>query len=173
MNFGTKKKEEDITKIFTSDIIENIIDRENKGFQIKRIEKIWFKNLSGIRAPYLKFSMTKEEIAEYTKCKLSVHYFAEKYCHIKREDGSIGPMKLREYQKDIIDLYTKNSRAILMASRQSGKCVTFNTLIEINLDGQYLKTTIGEFYYEILSQFRKLTKLEKIKLFLYKILSKI
>lgn len=124
MNFNFNKKDESETRIFTSDIVEGIINKENKGYQIKRVERIWFKNLSGVRAPYLKFSMTKEELAEYTKCKLSVHYFAEKYCHIKREDGTIGPMKLRDYQKEIIDLYTKNSRSILMASRQSGKTVS-------------------------------------------------
>lgn len=53
-----------------------------------------------------------------------MQYFAEKYCKIKREDGSIGPMKLRDYQKDILNLYDKSRFSILMASRQIGKTVS-------------------------------------------------
>lgn len=53
-----------------------------------------------------------------------MQYFAEKYCKIKREDGSIGPMKLRDYQKDILNLYDKSRFSILMASRQVGKTVS-------------------------------------------------
>src|SRR6266403_149032 len=51
-------------------------------------------------------------------------YFSEKYCKIKREDGSIGQMKLRDYQKDILNLYDNNRFSILMSSRQSGKTVS-------------------------------------------------
>jgi alkylated DNA repair dioxygenase AlkB len=32
--------------------------------------------------------MSPEELEEYTRCKLDVHYFANKYCHIKPEDDT-------------------------------------------------------------------------------------
>lgn len=122
--FDTKKKEDINSLVFTTDIVTNIIAKENKGMPLKRNEHIWLKNMAGVRRPFIKFAMTSEEKSEYIKCKLNVHYFAERYCHIKREDGSIGPMRLRDYQKDIIDLYTKSDRSILMASRQTGKTVS-------------------------------------------------
>ncbi len=110
--------------ILTTEIISEIEERENLGKILKRHEKLWFSNLRGIRKANLIFAMTDDEFEEYIKCKINIHYFAENYCQIKREDGSIGPMTLRDYQKDIIDLYTKNPRSILMASRQTGKTVS-------------------------------------------------
>ncbi|MBW3021271.1 terminase family protein, partial [Candidatus Woesearchaeota archaeon] len=110
--------------ILTTEIVEDINEKENLGKILKRHEKLWFTNTRGVRKANLVFAMTEDEFEEYVKCKINIHYFAEKYCQIKREDGTVGPMKLRDYQKEIIDLYTKNSRSILMASRQTGKTVS-------------------------------------------------
>jgi len=110
--------------ILTTELVNEITIKENLGKPLKRFEKLWFSNMRGIRRTNLTFAMTELEFEEYIKCKINVQYFAEHYCQIKREDGSIGPMKLRDYQKDIIDLYTKNPRSILMASRQTGKTVS-------------------------------------------------
>lgn len=160
--------------ILTSEIVNNIEERENLGKLLKRHEKIWFSNVRGVRKPYLTFAMTDHEFEEYIKCKINIHYFAENYCQIKREDGSIGPMKLRDYQKDIIDLYTKNPRSILMASRQTGKCNTFITnMLVKNNDNTFTRMSIGQMYYNEIEKDRKLTLLEKIKNFLYKIIYKL
>jgi len=110
--------------ILTTELVKEIEEKENLGKILKRHEKLWFTNTRGVRKANLIFAMTDSEFEEYVKCKINVHYFAEQYCQIKREDGSIGKMKLRDYQKDIIDLYTKNPRSILMASRQTGKTVS-------------------------------------------------
>jgi len=153
--------------ILTTELVEEITTRENLGKKLSRYEKLWFSNMRGIRRANLTFAMTGFEFEEYIKCKINIHYFAEKYCQIKREDGTIGPMKLREYQKDIIDLYTKNPRSILMASRQTGKCLTFNTLANVESDGKIISVPIGMLYYNALKKDRKLTFLEKIKNKLY------
>ena len=116
--------EKDDNFILTTEIIKQIEEKENLGRILKRHEKLWFSNTRGVRKANVTFAMTDDEFEEYIKCKINIHYFAEHYCHIKREDGSIGPMTLRDYQKDIIDLYTKNPRSILMASRQTGKTVS-------------------------------------------------
>lgn len=160
--------------ILTSEIVNNIEERENLGKLLKRHEKIWFSNVRGVRKPYLTFAMTDQEFEEYIKCKINIHYFAENYCQIKREDGSIGPMKLRDYQKDIIDLYTKNPRSILMASRQTGKCIKYTSeIMLVSPNGNYVKIPIGLLYYNELVKERKLTLLEKIKIFLYKMIFKL
>ena len=154
--------------VLTTDIIKDIEERENLGKILKRYEKVWFANTRGVRKPYLTFAMTEDEFEEYVKCKIDIHYFAEKYCQIKREDGTVGPMKLRDYQKDIIDLYTKNPRSILMASRQTGKCMTYATeIIIISENNKKIKIPIGLLYYNELKKERNLTLLEKIKNQLY------
>lgn len=158
--------------ILTTEIINEIEVKENLGKILKRYEKLWFSNLRGIRKANLIFAMTDYEFEEYVKCKVSIHYFAEKYCSIKREDGTIGPMRLRDYQKDIIDLYSKNPRSILMASRQTGKCNYFIMKVLVkNSDGTIQEKCIGDIYYEELQKDRPLTLLEKIKIKLYQILN--
>lgn len=154
--------------ILTTEIIQEIEERENFGKILKRHEKVWFSNTRGVRKPYLTFAMSDFEFEEYIKCKMNIHYFAERYCQIKREDGTIGPMKLRDYQKDIIDLYTKNPRSILMASRQTGKCITYATeILVLSENGKISKIPIGLLYYNEIKKERKLTLLEKIKNKLY------
>lgn len=156
--------------ILTTEKVNEILKKINLGIPMKKSERLWFSNQSGIRRAGLTFAMTDEEIKEYAKCKLSVHYFAEKYCQIKREDGTIGSMTLRDYQKDIIDLYDKNRYSILMASRQVGKCTSFDTLVEVKtLEGEIYSIPLGILYFNILKEMRPLTILEKIKFFLYKI----
>lgn len=120
----TKEKTVENSLVMTTKRIEEIRQRENMGEKIKRDEKLWFSGIKDIRKSNISFAMTNEEMQEYLRCKLSVQYFAEKYCKIKREDGSIGSIKLRDYQKKIMDLYVNNRFAILMASRQTGKTVS-------------------------------------------------
>lgn len=150
--------------IFDSKSVEDITTKINDGYVIKRFQNPWFKNEVGVRRSGVTFALTDDEIQEYIKCKLDIHYFAEKYCKIKTEDGSIGPMKLRDYQKDILDLYHNNRFSILMGSRQIGKCFSFNTLVEVENIGVI---RVGILYYSIVSTFRKLTFLERLKIKLY------
>jgi len=118
---ATKTQE---TRVLNSKLVDDIIRREQYNEKLKNHEKLWFNNLRGVRKANIPFAMKDKEVQEYMKCKMSVHYFAQQYCQIKREDGSIGPMTLRDYQKEIIDLYTKNRFSILMASRQTGKTIS-------------------------------------------------
>ena len=122
------QQEENKKFIFTTKNITDITEQIADGVVIKRYQNPWFKNEVGVRRSGLSFGITTEEFQEYMKCSEDVQYFAEKYCQIKREDGSIGPIRLRPYQRDILDLYEKN-RVILCASRQSGK--TINAAITI------------------------------------------
>jgi len=173
MNKSKKQTIDDHNEfIMTSEKVLEILEKEKYALQLKRNEKLWFNKLEGVRRKGIKFAMTPEELQEYIKCKLSVYYFAENYCKIKLQDGTIGQMTLRDYQKDIIKLYTENRYSILMASRQVGKCNSFiSRVLCKNNDGSIFKTNIGTLYYAELSKFRKLTFMENSKIFLYKILN--
>lgn len=163
---ATKVKKEEKKFTFTTEVVDDISKRINEGYVIKRYENPWFKNEIGIKRSGLTFLATSDEIDEYIKCKLDIHYFAEKYCKIKREDGSIGFVNLRGYQKEILDLFDGRF-TILCASRQVGKCNEFNTLIELEHLG---KVRIGIYYYTLVSEKRNLTIFEKLKITLYNIL---
>jgi ribosomal protein L20A (L18A) len=150
----TKKQteEEERKFIFTTKIVDDITSKINDGVVIKRFQNPWFKSEAGLRKSGLTFRMAEDEIQEYIRCKIDIHYFAEKYCRIKTEDGSIQNIQLRDYQKDILDLYTKNRFSILMGSRQIGKTinsaitmlhyVTFNNDKNIMIVANIASTTI-------------------------------
>jgi hypothetical protein len=169
------KTSKDINLVFSTEKINEILRKEDLGIKRTRDEHIWLNNIHGVRKSNLKFGFTQEEIQEYAKCKLDVQYFAEKYCMVKREDGTVGNIKLRDYQKDIIDLYDKSKYSILMASRQTGKCISLITsvLVKDSITGLEYYITMGELYYSYIKKFRRLNILERVKYYFYKILSKL
>lgn len=175
MTLTEKDIEKNYKNLWTTKKVEEIIKRQNLGDKLKQDEKIWFDNKIGVRKAGLNFAATTKESTEWGKCAIDVSYFAETYVHIKREDGSVGNMKLRDYQKDIIDLYTKNRFSILMASRQMGKCVSLSTIVTIrdNNTHRIYDITMGELYYISIKEERTLTVIEKIKYGLYKLLTKL
>ena len=118
-----KKPTEEKKFVFTSKIVDEVTEKINDGVVVKRFQNPWFKNEVGVRRAGLTFMMTEDEIQEYIRCKIDIQYFAEKYCRIKTEDGSVQNIKLRDYQRDILDLYTKNRFSILCGSRQIGKTI--------------------------------------------------
>lgn len=159
--------------IFTTSLVEDATNKINDGIQVKKFENPWLKSEIGVKRSGIVFRMTKEEQEEYIKCALDIHYFAENYCKVKTEDGSIGQIKLRDYQEEILDNFTNHRYNILMASRQTGKCFSFNTIISVEKGGIQYDIRIGKLYYTMLSKERKLTILEKIKIKLYDILYKL
>jgi len=110
--------------IFTTRLVDEASDKINDGIVIKRYQNPWLKSEVGLRRAGVSFRMSPEEQEEYIKCALDVHYFTERYCKVKTEDGSINHIKLREYQKEILDNFVNSRFNILMASRQVGKTIS-------------------------------------------------
>jgi hypothetical protein len=110
--------------IFTTTLVDAATDKINDGVVVKRYQNPWLKSEVGLRRAGVTFKMTPEEQQEYVRCALDVHYFTEKYCKVKTEDGSIGNITLRDYQKDMLDNFVDNRFNILMASRQVGKTIS-------------------------------------------------
>jgi hypothetical protein len=110
--------------VFTTKLVDEATSKINDGIVIKRYQNPWLKSEIGLRRSGVTFRMTPEEQQEYIKCALDVHYFVEKYCKVKREDGSVGNIFLRDYQKEILDNFVNSRFNILMASRQVGKTIS-------------------------------------------------
>lgn len=145
------------------------IFEENKGEGKKRYNKktIELINkrikeygdvLKGDDSPYLEefgvvkggviYDMTKEEVRDYTRCAIDIEYFAEKHVKLKVETGNYEHFKLRDYQKEIFDFFKNNRFTILMASRQTGKCVAGTTMIDILENGKQKEIPIGYAYWK-------------------------
>ena len=121
---AVKANETERQMIFTTKFVDEATDKINDGIVVKRYQNPWMKSEVGIRRAGVSFRMTSEEQQEYVRCALDIHYFTEKYCKTKREDGSVGSIILRDYQKEILDNFVNNRFNILMASRQVGKTVS-------------------------------------------------
>lgn len=119
-----KKKDVQGKKIvFDTELVDYYTDQINDGVIVKRFQNPWLKGEIGLRRSGLVFQMSKEEQEEYIKCALDIHYFTEKYCKVKTEDGTVNNIKLRKYQKEVLDDFVGKRFNILCASRQVGKTI--------------------------------------------------
>ena len=85
-----KVEDNNCSRALSTAIVEEIIRKEELAIPLKREEKLWYKNLPGVKkAGFNVFEFTEFELEEYIKCSQSVHYFADNYCHIKTESGKI------------------------------------------------------------------------------------
>lgn len=180
--------EEKSKRIYTTEIINQIIDDYKNGYEYDTAP---FKEGDvDLRAPNISFEYTPNELKEFQICMEDPEYFISKYCKFQTDLGR-QTIHLREYQKEIIEtvsaqhfdenvgeMVPDNKNVIIMASRQTGKCLTFNTKVENNNK----KISIGKLYtdkgfynkikkifYQIYSYFNNYN----IKCFLGKIIEKI
>ena len=97
---------------------------------------------------------TPQEFEEMFKCSTDIEHFAENYCTIVTLDNGKQLIKLREYQKDLLHLLTGESveddkyNSIILAPRQSGKCVVGDTVIRVRNKNtkEIMEITIKEFH---------------------------
>lgn len=116
------------------------------GFILQGIENPFFdinKEGTALRKPNINYEMNEDELIQFMNASMNVAYFAENFCKVKNENSRVELIPLRDYQFDILDMYDKNRFSLLLASRQIGKCVEYNTFIDTP-DG---KIRIGEIYY--------------------------
>lgn len=90
----------------------------------------------------LPIEWTSEMVQEYIKCAEDPVYFCEKYIKIVHVDHGFIPIRLYEYQKEIIDATIKNRRVVVNTSRQAGKTTTaFAIILHYILFNEY--KTVG------------------------------
>jgi hypothetical protein len=177
------QKEIENRLVFTTEKVDEIKQKNEDGYKITRFEKYWYANFQQVRRANLNFVLNEEETLEYTKCMLGidsnglpyldpntqikgisgVQYFAENFCKIKTELGEVKNMKLRDYQLDILDMYTDNRFSVLASSRQSGKCLSISAMC--NIDG--VELPIYKIWYKSLE---KPTIYQSIKYRIYQLI---
>ena len=72
---------------------------------------------------------TPEMLQEFLKCAQDPIYFAEKYIQIVHVDRGLIPIRLYDYQKEIIEKITNSRRVTVVTSRQAGKTTTAAAII--------------------------------------------
>lgn len=127
----------------------------------------WLDGMIGIRDPNIVFEYTPEEIQELTKCANDIFYFANNYGYCLQGTKGYQPLKLRDYQEEMLESYVNNRFSISLTSRQTGKCSIINEL-ELQQNENNFHKYIEDVYYE-----KKDGILSRIKHFLMKIYRKL
>lgn len=83
-----------------------------------------------VKQPGIQIEYTPEQIKELLKCKNSFENFTKHMKIISLDQGEI-PFSLYPFQKDMINMFIDYRFNIILSSRQSGKCLYFNTLVKI------------------------------------------
>ena len=68
----------------------------------------------------IKINWTPEQIQEYIKCAKDPIYFSEKYIKIVHVDHGVIPIKLYDFQKEIIQKATDNRNTIVLTGLSTG-----------------------------------------------------
>lgn len=108
----------DINKIDFSDLSNYPNIGYNKDGELMELS---FNGNILIRPYNSMLPMTEEAQAEYVKCSEDFFYFMETYCYIHTQDYGKILVKLRDYQRDFIQLIHDESRVIGNLARQIGK----------------------------------------------------
>lgn len=133
---GRKKKiDEEITPIDDIKAEDVLVDGE------------FYKGNDNLLRNNAQIKWTPEMMEQLKLCNKSILHFAENYFYIVTEDGK-EKIKLYKYQKNLLKAFKNNRFNVVLSSRQSGKCLQFNTLCKIKnkTTGLIEEISIGEFY---------------------------
>ena len=128
-----------------------------------RVNPFRDKNINK-RAPFINFKYTDKEIYELVKCKTDIFHFAENYIYVKHKGGDWKPIKLRDYQKQVLKAFVENKNVIFLASRQIGKCLFPIGIIQ----GKYGNINVMDLYYNHMMDVKK--NIKGFKRFKFRIL---
>jgi hypothetical protein len=92
------------------------------------IDKGYLGNLN-LKRKGVPVEWDEDRLKEYLKCAQDPVYFAEKYINIVHVDHGLIPIRLYEYQKEIVEKITNNRRVTVVTSRQAGKTTTAMAVI--------------------------------------------
>lgn len=76
-----------------------------------------------IKRPDKAVPITQEMLLEYAQCVQSVIYFAEHYYYVVHQVEGSQLIRLRDYQKNVLENFQMNRLNLLMSARQTGKTV--------------------------------------------------
>ena len=102
-----------------------------------------------VKRPNAELEYTPEQIQELIECSQDINKFF-KHIKIVTLDEGIQKFKPYDYQEELINLLHRNRFVCALQSRQSGKCVSFDSIIKIRnkKTGEEEEISIGNFFHK-------------------------
>ncbi len=120
---------EDISSEWSTKRVEETIKFIDKTGVMPR-DNPFFKGDVNMRKAGIKFAYTAAEFSELTACSRDILHFGETHAKVMTDEG-VRVVRLRKYQKKVLLQYRKFRFNVFLASRQCGKCITFDTLVYV------------------------------------------
>ncbi len=111
-------------------------------------EKLCYNGNIKLKKAGVQLSYTSEQIQEYIRCKNDIIYFIRNYVKIISLDHGLVPFDLYQYEEDLVNIFNDNRFIISLQPRQSGKCLSSQTIITVRNKhtGEIQEITIGDFF---------------------------
>ncbi len=106
-----------------------------------------------VKKPHTQESYTSEQLDELAKCydpDTGHIYFMRNYFFIQHPVKGKVAFEPFDYQVRLIDAYHKHKYVVALLPRQCGKCVSYNTQINLKNKntGELVTMAIGDFYHQ-------------------------
>lgn len=88
-----------------------------------------YKGNKSLKRAYEEHEFSEEEVQEFVRCSQDVNYFASNYVKVVHPDRGLIPIELYDYQQKLLAHFKDNRNCIVLSSRQSGKCLSGETLV--------------------------------------------
>jgi len=112
-----------------------------------------YMNNENLKAAGVKMPLTAEQILEIEKCTNDIIYFVKNYVKIVTLDDGVQNFHLHPYQEEWINACYNNRFVMGKWSRQSGKCISPETRIDLRnkKTGEEKTMTMEEFHKMLVS----------------------
>lgn len=90
-------------------------------FKDKENRRSRYLGLPNLKRANIKTNWTREMVNEWKRCRDDIVYFAETYCAITHIDYGTIKVQLRDYQRDMLRIMSRDRMTVCNLSRQLGK----------------------------------------------------
>lgn len=169
-NEDNNKSDASQRTIWTTEKVNDLMQAIDEGYKPK-IGMPFYENDPSLKKGKTVFQWTNEERDEFKKCANDIIYFANNYCTVMTDEGH-QTIQLRDYQERFLREMQNNRFTIALASRQIGKCLDFQTVIQIKQNGTIKDIKLYELWHLIFKNTKLSFKqriLHNIKYSLYRL----
>ncbi len=82
--------------VFTTKLVEELSEKDSKGFVLGRHEKFWYSNYKNVKKDGISFSMSNDELMEYAKCSFGV-------INVKYSEIEVNNKIVKDIEADLVD----------------------------------------------------------------------
>lgn len=134
---------------------------KKRGYKVDDVHLLMsqtYKKKPTIKAENVELELTFEQERERIKCGADAEYFAKNFYKITSLDKGFILFDMYPYQEGLFQSFQHNRFNVSLQSRQSGKCVHYDTVIKLRhkTDSKEFEMSIGEFHHTIAQNGKRL-----------------